>query len=528
MEEYEEISMVGMIKKGILDQMLESYINGKWDEVEKIRNIYQKDEDIQSFFMKLCIYDGRFEEAKNIGRQFMESEKVQYKMITIYQLEEDYSKARSIGEMFPNSALIQSKMINIALRENIINKARGIGERECFKESYKIQAQLLHVYSLDRNYEGINDILNRFTEGKEKRGIRASYVKMLLQQGNYKEAEKVCEQYTNDEMFESLLINVKIRQKDYETAKRLGLQFLDNPSVQSQMLKIAVEENDDETVDKIGKRFPNYYIIQSQMIKIAMRHGRTREAKERAKKFKNIATIQSQMLFIAMQEKDEKTIKEIEIRFHESPIIQAQVVKYYCNIDRVDLAEEISKRFYDNQEMKKTLISARCKKNANSKRRKNFLRKQKTYIYEDMVNENLVKEIEQSCDISNWERMLVLLAIDEKADNMIDMKRRIDEYKKENPDLSKQRQKIINEVYKRTKSKARRIFDWRIYDENLEWELDEKLITELEKAKQEKTSMDSTRKKFLESIKYSERLDEQVTDKEKGDRFQKYREEKIV
>ena len=486
MNEYEDNVIVRMIDKKIFDKMNDAYLKNNWQEVERIKNIFAKNDGVQAFYIKFCLYEGKYEEIEQLGAKFPNSEQVQYKVIKLYEIQEQYSKAREICRRFPKSPLMQSKLMSIALKQKSVCEAREIGRRQCFRDESKIQEQLIKVYLIDKKYDKIDEIDSRFPN---KLSVKLEKINALIAQGKIEQAKAICELHQDEIMFQSRLINIKLDEKDYEGAKEIGKRFKGDPPMQSQMLRIAIAEKDDNTITQIGSNFPNYYIIQSQMIKWAVQIGKREAAKNIGKRFKNIAVLQSQMVSIAVREHDEETINEIAKRFPESMIIQEQANRYfhYKKIEKLNSKNEKSNT--EGEYIK-------SHKEDEKKARQEFLNRQKTYIYEEKIDDDFFENVITNTSLNDWDRMLVLIAACEKTGNSKLMKSIIEQYKKENEDVSKERKKVLNELKQRSNGKTQKVFGWQLYDESLRWKLDEELINELEKAKAE-----TSKNKFLIDLK---------------------------
>ena len=186
------------------------------------------------------------------------------------------------------------------------------------------------------------------------------------------------------------------------------------------MVTIAIQEGDLDRAKEIGKRFPNDSAIQSQMVTIAIQEGDLDRAKTIGKRFPNDSAIQSQMITIAMLDQN-----------------------------------------FENGEMD------------NSKK---ILNRLKTQIYYDKIDDQLISEIESSKELSDFEKIVSLLAICEKRN----MKGKAQEVSKKFKLTDKKEKGIVQGIMDRIQSKKPHIFDISKYSPILQWSYDEELRNQYE------------------------------------------------
>ena len=224
------------------------------------------------------------------------------------------------------------------------------------------------------------------------------------------------------------MVKIAIKEGDLKRAKEIGEKFQNNATIQSQMLKIAIKEGDLKRAKEIGERFPKDVPMQSQMLKIAIKEEDFARAKEIGDRFPNNETIQSQMLRIARMKKSEETMLE---------------------------------QNFENDESDKS---------------KKILNRLKTQIYYDQIDNQLISDIESSEELSDFEKIVSILAICEKRN----MKGKAKDVLKKFKLTDKKEKGIVQGIMDRIQSKKLHIFDISKYSPILQWSYDEELKTQYE------------------------------------------------
>ena len=280
------------------------------------------------------------------------------------------------------------------------------------------------------------------------------------------------------------MATIAIKQGDYEKAKEIGKKFKDDAPIQSQMATIAIKQGDYEKAKEIGKKFKDDAPIQSQMATIAIKQGDYEKAKEIGEKFRDHAQIQSQMVTIAIQEGDYEKAKKIGKKFLNDEVIQLQI-------------EKIEKKLKE--------YNALCKEN---KEKVELLNQIKTKLYYEFEGID-VQEILQNKELTEKQKLYVALAINEKRKNVKNIKEIAKRYK-DSDEI-----KNINIILQRTQSKKKKIFDWKIYDVCLGWELDENLQNKYEQnKKKQKENGITQREEKLRAQKHKEEEQQQERKKQ--------------
>ena len=168
------------------------------------------------------------------------------------------------------------------------------------------------------------------------------------------------------------------------------------------------------------------------MVTIAIKEGDLKTAREIGEKFKDNESIQSQMKTMAIKEGEFKTAKETE-----------------ASIEKKEL---------------------------------------RTKIYWDRITNDTIDQIEQSANLDDYEKTIMLLAICEKRH----LKQRIMQIIKSTKDtFTPEQQNILIKILNKSKSKKTTIFDMGFYDEILNWKFDENLNQQyLQEEKQKKSKQE--------------------------------------
>ena len=272
-------------------------------------------------------------------------------------------------------------------------------------------------------------------------------IKRLIKLRKFNDALKYTDKYPDNHVIQSQKVNIYIKKRKYREAKEIGEKFRDNAPIQSQMATIAIKQGDYEKAKEIGEKFRDHAQIQSQMVTIAIQEGDYEKAKEIGKKFLNDEVIQLQI------EKIEKKLKE---------------------------------------------YNALCKEN---KEKVELLNQIKTKLYYELEKIDL-QEILQNKELTEKQKLYVALAINEKRKNVKNIKEIAKRYK-DSDEI-----KNINIILQRTQSKKKKIFDWKIYDVCLGWELDENLQNKYE---QNKKKQNKVREQIIKG-KYNVHTNKKISD----------------
>ena len=272
-------------------------------------------------------------------------------------------------------------------------------------------------------------------------------IKRLIKLRKFNDALKYTDKYPDNHVIQSQKVNIYIKKRKYREAREIGKKFENNASIQSQMATIAIKQGDYEKAKEIGEKFRDHAQIQSQMVTIAIQEGDYEKAKEIGKKFLNDEVIQLQI------EKIEKKLKEYNALCKE-------------NKEKVELLNQIKTKLY--------------------------------YEFEGID----VQEILQNKELTEKQKLYVALAINEKRKNVKNIKEIAKRYK-DSDEI-----KNINIILQRTQSKKKKIFDWKIYDVCLGWELDENLQNKYE---QNKKKQNKVREQIIKG-KYNVHTNKKISD----------------
>ena len=329
-----------------------------------------------------------------------------------------------------------------------------------------------------RNREKIKDIAREF-------GISISTIY------NWKNSETKKEETTNVEKETSKKIKILIKYRKFDEAIILTEKYPNNPIIQSQRITIAIKRRDYKKAKEIGERFPDYAPIQSQMITIAIKEGIYKKAKEIGERFPDYAPIQSQMITIAIKEGNYKKVKEIRERFPDYAPIQSQ-------INEIENEED-----FIIEQLKDEEIFSKSELNGISDNKKEELNKIKTKIYCKKIDDQLIEEINNSKELNEYERTIILLLICE----IKKISKRAKQIAKSYSTESKEERKSINSILNRIESKKTKILDMGIYDDILKWELDSKLLENYKEEKIRTKKVKKQKEKEPETkIKTSEKI----------------------
>lgn len=255
----------------------------------------------------------------------------------------------------------------------------------------------------------------------------------------------------------------------------------------SKEIKQLMREGRLEEAKEKCKEFPKNEAIQSQYITILMREGSLEEAKEKCKGFPKYEAIQSQYITILISEKTKEGLYEAKRiankkRFRNAKNLQRKLEKVEKLLEEISLDEEMLKR--------QTVVD-------NKQDKKNLLNVIKTKLYCDDVTLDFLQQIKQDKEnLTDWERVVVLLAIYDKQKNHKSSEKVLKESKKsfEN-DVRKI--KILNNLQNVILSKKPRAFDWSMFDKILGWQLDEDVHQEI-KSKRESEKANGEERKRIE------------------------------
>ena len=345
---------------------------------------------------------------------------------------------------------------SVEIKNNVRERLEKGQEFKTISEELNISVSTIYNWKKECDKE------NESKESIEEEKETSKEIRKLIKLRQFNEALQLIVKYPNNVVIQSQRINILIYKGKLEEAKRIGYreEFRNNEAIQSQMITIAIKEGNLEEAKRIGNRekFRNNGAIQSQMITIAIKEGNLEEAKriEHREELKNYAPIQSQMIAIAIKEENLEEAKRIGYReeFRNNGAIQSQIM----TIAKNDL---IVKSFNTKEKKGKQPITEKLK----------FLNKMKRKIYYDKIERTDINEIENNRDITDYERICLLLAIYEKQKNIKKARELVKKYKTECKET--QNNKTWNAILQRIESKKAKIFDIGFYDELLHWEIDE-------------------------------------------------------
>ena len=476
----------------------------KFDQALKLTEKYPYNPIIQSQRIGIFIRQKRYVEAKKLCQrpEFINEEKIQSQLITIYMQEGKLEKAKEIGQKpeFINDVTIQSQLITIYMQEGALEKAKEIGQRPELINDAPIQSQMITIYIREENFDEAEKIGQRpeFKNDQiiqnQLKNIRKIFEDPKENIESNVDTKKNEERDITGEIATSKNIKRLIKLKKFDTALKLTEKYPYDSVIQSQRIGIFIRQKRYIEAKEIGQRaeFINYAPIQSQLITIYMQAGDLEKAKEICQRpeFINNEPIQSQLITIYMQAGDLEKAKEIGQRseFIDYEPIQSQMITIYIREGNFDEAERIGKRpeFRNNeiiQNQLKNIIKIFEEPKENIKVNQEFLNQIKTKLYYNRITKNDIKEIEKNSEISEFERICMLLAIYEKMNYINAAKQLIKKYKRENPDSEEN--KKLNIIMQRIESKKIKIFDFLFYNEILSWEIDDALKAQYEQQIQE-------------------------------------------
>ena len=355
---------------------------------------------------------------------------------------------------------------SIEIKNDVISRiARGEKVKNI---SEKMGISVPTIYKWKKEIKLDNQNMDNMNLAEQKETSKE--IKRLIKLRKFDEALEYTDKYPFNPIIQSQKIKIYIEKRDYEKAKEIGKILKDNEPIQSQMVTIAIKEGNYEKAKEIGERFKYYAPIQSQMVTIAIKEGDYETAKEIGKRFKYDEIIQSQMITIAIKEGDYETTEEVEI---------IEQLKDYNPFNRKTEDHEIK-----NIEL---------------------LNEIKTKMYYE-VEKIDAQEILQNKQLTEKQKLYIVLAIYEKSRNTKGIKELVKQYKDCNES------KNINIILQRAQSKKKQIFDWEIYDNCLGWILDEQLKNEYEQKIKEQ---ESNKKKKIEEEKQKQKIKEEEKQRER-------------
>ena len=322
--------------------------------------------------------------------------------------------------------------------------------------------------------------------------IQSQRITILINKKRFQEAKEIGEKFKDNAQIQSQMVTIAIKEEDFKTAKKIGKKFKEHAPIQSQMVTIAIKEEDFKKAKEIGEKFKDNAQIQSQMITIAIEEEDFRTAKEIGEKFKGYAPIQSQMITIAIEEEDFRTAKEIGEKFKDNAQIQSQMVTIAIKEGDLKTAREIGEKFKDNESIQSQMKTMAIKegefKTAKETEASIEKKELRTKIYWDRITNDTIDQIEQSANLDDYEKTIMLLAICEKRH----LKQRIMQIIKSTKDtFTPEQQNILIKILNKSKSKKTTIFDMGFYDEILNWKFDENLNQQyLQEEKQKKSKQE--------------------------------------
>lgn len=299
-----------------------------------------------------------------------------------------------------------------------------------------------------------------------------------VEEKNYSKAEKIGnkKEYLEDAEIQFEIMKLAMKRQKNAKAEAIGEKeaFKDCAKIQSLRITLATRQNNFEKAKEIGYReiFKNNEVIQSQLITIAIKERKLEEAIKigEREEFKDCEYIQIQMMVVAMIRRDFKKAEEIGLR--EEWANSKSVQKKMKQVEILKLRKD---KWIKEQQMKK----------------RKYLAKIKTMLYCDKIGQEIIDEVKENKDLSDWEKTYVLLAIYEKINNLKAAERLIKQYRK---DYGKTiDDKKFNFILQKLKNKKATILDYGFYDDILKWNFDKNLLSKFE---EEKESV-----KFRNSIK---------------------------
>ena len=227
-----------------------------------------------------------------------------------------------------------------------------------------------------------------------------------------------------------------------------------NERMVKEEIKGLIKEGRLEEAIQLTEKYPNSAEIQRKRIRIAIMQQDYDKAKQIGAQFKEDKKIQSQMLTIAIREGDNDKIREIKEKFKSDEIIQEQIERVSMYMPEVNQTS----RYFDKN----------AKSNGKEMAQLNRVR---TQLYYDKVDNEVIEGLKTNKQISEFKKVISLLAICEKRKMKNEAKRIAAAYITED----KKEKGIIRQILERIGTKKSNIFDITKYDDILGWKMDLKL-----------------------------------------------------
>ena len=365
--------------------------------------------------------ENKFEEARKLCEGHENERKIQVYLAKMFLIEKKYKKAEIICEKYPEDPEMQSLLIKAYTKEGKF---------------------------IPQKYEDAKTICRKFM--KKDKVILSQYIKILIKQGQYKEAEDICKANLDQMTIKSQLVSIYIEQERFDEAKELCMKHLDYIAIKSQYVKILMKEGRLQEAEKICIEEKENPTFKSQLIAILSREGKLEEAKKIAEENKDMNVIKIQL------KKIDKKLKDNGV---DEPISEGKLVNEQKYINVI-----------------------------------------KTRIYmEDNLRE-LTNEIKES-DMDDWQRTIALIALYKKLKQNKNAELVYKEAKKifEKDEIKMKKLKSISGYIVSTKQK---LFDFNILDKMINWEIDENLANEIrERRKKEEEEIEKNTEKLREENK---------------------------
>ncbi|MBP3255276.1 MAG: hypothetical protein J6M60_02150 [Clostridia bacterium] len=349
-----------------------------------------------------------------------------------------------------NNVEIQLRHVDILLMEQKYYEAEEI----CYKypNNYEMQKLLINVLikhgkSMPEKYQEAKALCEKYMENDVD--VKVKYVKILIKEEKYDEAEKICkENITNIKML-SQLIKSYIKQNKLEEAKKICEEHFEEDPIKSQYVTVLITEGKLEQAKEVCQKYSENIIMQSQLISILILQDNLDEAKKVAEAHNTSQAIKSQLRIINHKLRTRERSEKKGHRFSYRPERKEKQIK-----------EE--NKGNDQIEEKKDI----------EQKEQSYINIIKTRIYLDYLPRELIEEIRNS-DIDDWQKVISIMAIYKKKNENRNAEMTLKEAKrmfKTDPVKLKK----LNSLSSYITSNKQKMFDWNLFDTMLKWKIDEK------------------------------------------------------
>lgn len=480
------------------------------EEAEEIcrKEKFRKNEVIQSQLVTILIKKGTeesLEEAESLCKEVLQDQKISEKSKSIFRKQYKIAQFKKIEILLQKEDEKSLEKIIKVCEQNLQDEEVSNKLKKIFKYRYQ-EAQSKRIQILiqrgDRQSLEKAEEICRKEEFKENEVIQGQLVSILVQKGDEEslgEAEKICrkEEYKDNEVMQEKLASILILKADEKSllevieickenlqnenvSERAKEKFCNQYKIaQSKRINLLIQKGDKKSLEEVKEiciEFPDSPVIQTQHVHILMREGTKEsleEAEEIGRRFLFILeeklTVRDKQIFETQLEKVQQKLKQIQRK--ESKEEQEDI---YKNQAIEEIGETENNEIYEAQTIKE-----------NEDRQIHLLDVIKTRLYYNDMTSEFIEQIKQNDEeLTNWERTIALLAIYNKQKSIKTAEKILKQAKKDFKEDA-EKVKALNKIQNVILSKRARAFDWQIFDNILNWNL-EKNIYEAITEKQEK------------------------------------------